>query len=903
MAATDTKTEKLAKLMASATGDPVRAMALATRYSRSMAASDAAGFFELACRRLVAAGRRDVAKHCFTLARKADAQRSSIADSHALFVEFAAADVVAPMLYRDYAKRLAAEVSAAEAHEKFREVICAALDGGHVPYANLFVDLRTLAKAAGLKRAAEEDFVAGYLLRSGTLAGAPYRVWTAAEKALARVTKRDRELLDLLIASEPDPALELAEEKRRSWLAVLGNARAGEVLPAEWFLDRLGAAPIGLAYRLADQAGRALFSTSDLGDPALFCSATKESVRTAATFDESVALWVALAGTGGLSDLDESLTTMRPLVEEDEEADGDGARYLKPGLFNDFRMTDPADALVTALRTGLPAELEVPGFPEYTPHGWQNSPRIQIVQDGPRLAYRYDREHVHVFTPEGKAWHFDVGFRSGPDGMLFWHDGIDPLMSLRHPDGWRTFVYQGLASDGTLLASLDERRSIGPSAPSEADVLFPDAEQPARVDCADGRLRVHSAEGGIASSFGFGATQEPSWGEPVLPPPGWFRYQRPVDPVGSAALRRVDRATAARLIEAGLQGSDAVVRRMGDLIPEIIDERLKNGVADAAAIAAQCLQARLTISGLTGAPKPTGVPSVLVPAAGLPVTRDFGTLATWRILADLLKEAADQASKDDPYRLDVVKLPNSYRQIGFRFGALGGRALLQAWDRDDAGRQRALDELHAAVSSPLADGTGQWRMRILTSEDPWQSESEPAGQLLRTPTGAAIVLLRTSICELFMIEYSPGGRFTPVDFPGWRLHGDPVPQGWATPDRVTEFAKLLKANGPLPIRPTLAWDLAAKTGISPQDAARVCFADADVATAIDDPHRYPPEVVAAYAAAVADKWRMSNLPTGAKEYLRERLMPEDPEELWSRGPDVSGAAEWWHDCAFRGNQW
>ena len=880
--------DKVDSLVALAGRDPVRARAVATRYARAKAAPAGAAFFEQACRALVVAGHQDVAQHCFTLARKADAGRSPVADVHPVLLEFVPAQIVTPTILRDYAKQLAAEVPGAEAHTKFREIICTALDAGFVPYANLFADLRTLAGAAGIRRAAEDDFLAEYLLRSGTLAVAPFRVWGAAEKALVRITKRDRSLMDLLAAAEPDAGFELADANRRIWLEVLLKAGAGKALPAQWFLTN-SRLPLRTLAELARSAGSALFTESDPGDPALFGIPADSPSPDPLPDPDDLLRWAA---GGGLADLDAALTVLQDLATKD------GLAGLGPEFVKQLQIVDPADALVTALRSGLPAEFEGRDFRDHVRPEWKYRSEIRVVQDGDRLTYVSDLADVRVFTPQGLAHHIDVGnLRSAPDDMLLWHDGSDLLFSRRQRNGWQTYVYQGTDQHDRILAGLDHRRSTGPTASSLVEVWFPGADRPTKIDCADGKLRVHTADGAIASSFDFGPVQDLTWGVPAALPPGWLAHQYPVDPAGSAALRGIDRDAANRLIEAALLGADAASPAVDEL--GVTDPRLRRAVARSAAIAARCLTARLTISGLTKAAPPRQVLPVLIPNARLPVERHFAILGVWRKLAELVRETVKAPPKDEAYEVGRFTFSRPCRDAALLFGSLGGRALRQVWAFDPD----TMDLLAASVSSGFYDGSGRWRMVILKEDHTDHYFEHMDGRLYRTPTGSAVTLLRESVTDPALIEYSPDGRFSTIDMPGWEQYAEPVPQGWATPDRIADFRSLLSRNGPLPIQPDLAWDLAAACGIAPQDAAGVLFGSADHAMPLPDPSRYPQQVIEAYEAAAADRWGTSTIRDRAATYLREQLMPADPADLWTRGPDLEAAAQWWWNSPFKDERW
>lgn len=225
-----------------AAAGPTGAKKMLTKAATPLPAADLAPFFEEACRGLARAGESELAFWAFGQARKVEKTHPALLDLdrvHAVFLELVPAGGVGPAALRDYAKTLAAELPAAQAHARFREVVCAGFDAGLIPYARIFPDLRTLARAAKIKKRDEEEFLAERLLRAGLVPIASHQVWAAAREPLAAVAGRDGDLLKLLVAAEPDRARheedsgeEIAEEIRQTWLECLAESGAGAHLPA-----------------------------------------------------------------------------------------------------------------------------------------------------------------------------------------------------------------------------------------------------------------------------------------------------------------------------------------------------------------------------------------------------------------------------------------------------------------------------------------------------------------------------------------------------------------------------------------------------------------------------------------------------------------------------------------------
>jgi hypothetical protein len=109
------------------------------------------------------AGETELAAWSFAQARKAEKVHPSVLDLdrvQRVFLELVPAGGVAPAALRDYATTLSEHLPPAEAHARFRAVICAGFDAGMIPYARIFPDLRKLARAAEVKKRDEEEFLA-----------------------------------------------------------------------------------------------------------------------------------------------------------------------------------------------------------------------------------------------------------------------------------------------------------------------------------------------------------------------------------------------------------------------------------------------------------------------------------------------------------------------------------------------------------------------------------------------------------------------------------------------------------------------------------------------------------------------------------------------------------------------
>ncbi|POM22328.1 hypothetical protein BTM25_57400 [Actinomadura rubteroloni] len=749
---------------------------------------------------------------------------------------------------------------------------------------------------------------AASLLRSGALRTAPREVWEAVRSAVVALARADAADLAALVAAEPAGPRPDGERTRWLWLRMLADA--GAVLPAAWFatvgarcpepalrrlLERAALAP-GVpsadvprdvartaepepgrdpgwntatdfaAFRLDGEGSRKVFSLRlgqflrDIGTYAnVDYTTVLDRIRTAQ--DPIPALLRARidaarerAARGGLPALDDGLAELAPAACAGlpEAADG-------------LTVTDPVDALAAALRTGLPAELT---FPFGRPVPVRASHPVMVVQHGDRLTVTDDYlGRARVYGPDGELLAEPVPVpplfpdRRPParyDGPLLWHDGTALRTSTydRTAGAWRTLRIDGVTDDRDALLTRDpDTADLGPAPAATAEVTFPGADRPTTVRAGDGRLTLHAPDGTATARVPFGIVQAVARDGSPVPPPGWWPHLRPVDPAGSAVLRRIGRAAARELAEAALIGPVEAARRLDALLPEITDPGLRTAVLDQAALAARCLH-RIAALGLPG------VPDLLAPAPGPPVRRFTGIVAGGRALANVLERAMQRP----PGQVHVTDLPDLDRRP-LPFLRLGALALGVVWPWvTPYARSRDLDELSAWAATPLGDGTGRWSEVRLTGPGDGHG-----GEVWRLPDSALVILRGDRPATA--LRYTPDGEFTDTVPPGWEWNAR-LRHGWGSPDAVAALGRLLAERGPLPPDPAWALDLADRAGISRADAAHACFGE---------PGDVPPEIAGTGRPALS---------TGVRTRLRELMMPDDPAVLWTEGPDVARAAAW-----------
>lgn len=133
-------------------------------------------FYEQAARVFLAVENTTYAGQLFGRARTSEAQHGLTVDEDrldAVFLEFALAGALPVKVLTSYGKELAARLSPAEAYERFRRLCVRRTAGGLAPSAQVAVELRRLARAAGLSAGeAEQEYLAELLPLPATLRAA-----------------------------------------------------------------------------------------------------------------------------------------------------------------------------------------------------------------------------------------------------------------------------------------------------------------------------------------------------------------------------------------------------------------------------------------------------------------------------------------------------------------------------------------------------------------------------------------------------------------------------------------------------------------------------------------------------------------------------------------------------------
>jgi hypothetical protein len=143
------------------------------------------------------------------------------------------------------------------------------------------------------------------------------------------------------------------------------------------------------------------------------------------------------------------------------------------------------------------------------------------------------------------------------------------------------------------------------------------------------------------------------------------------------------------------------------------------------------------------------------------------------------------------------------------------------------------------------------------------------------------------------VEVSPDKTFGPVK--GATIDAEVRPRGWGNAHAVATLAEQVAAHGPAPWRPDLVDRLVARTGMTRGEAALLIAGLPALHTW--EANFLPPPTRALLGLSMAEarvaRDSLRELPAQQRITLLHALMPDEPERLWTEGPDVDRLAEAW----------
>ncbi|GAA3741092.1 hypothetical protein HDA32_002538 [Spinactinospora alkalitolerans] len=440
-------------------------------------------------------------------------------------------------------------------------------------------------------------------------------------------------------------------------------------------------------------------------------------------------------------------------------------------------------------------------------------------------------------------------------------------------------------------------------------------------------------------------------GTELVAPPGWWGRMRARDEAGSRALRRIGDADARRLlaaVDAGLGArivelTDArppryrlpeldacfaeLIGRLRPLLPEITDRRLWFGVTAMVWTAVECRErvfalaerlrldppahldrapeaaphAESTPAESSGSVQPAPLPPA--PSGAVPAAEG---LRSERAALYASVAATAKAAAAHPHRLnDPVAVFDSghIQDLRESLGRLGRAALRAAWSTDDAWRERRSELLRDLAAVPeLIDTGGSWHRVRQAGRSGERGEVRSPGRTYSTLClGSGYSAEAVSRYWVALLYHSPRPLGDNVLASESVLEARTC-RGWGDARRLDAVADLCERRGAARGREAAVMAFAEATGVSVAQAAVLLspFTGSDGGWSRNTTEVWNADRAHFAALGLTERnvWaaaRFLSRTTGGAEpdELIEALVPEDPEQLWSQGPDAARAAAHW----------
>ncbi|GAB2834876.1 DNA-binding protein [Actinocorallia aurea] len=508
------------------------------------------------------------------------------------------------------------------------------------------------------------------------------------------------------------------------------------------------------------------------------------------------------------------------------------------------------------------------------------------------------------------------------DGWILPFPGAGPTPVGPVVDGLVGLRYVRRPGSGLRAEDMSGTSSLYSASYLPGTLYFPGDDRPRTYVRQSWRVDLHDVDGThTAQVVTDGPAGDYALGTVILPPLRYWSHLTARDERGSALLRRVDAATCAALLEAVVQGDDPV-ESVRALLPEVTHEGLIAGIvgvtqkasAERIRLDETVQKLEQTLKGEVVEEQVEGPSDRMIHEALGGITGATGyrgdesrgiatILHRFAVLAGGAEEpAAPGAVHLDerplaPSRLSVesVLRPREagiYRALSWTGGDEARptlRYLSEAFDRagltaDAAGRWREVGFGLPRSATRLANGNARPGHRRGT---------------LGLEGGAFLAFGdwdNREDTDLFRgLFHDPSGAFEPpapyeaescAEIEGW----------WSRPLPPAAYLAELDERGPAPWSAESAAEFARLTGTTPTIAALVV---AGLPGLDDHQHSFlPAEVRKALGVRVAEagvaRSALRALPWRFRCDLVGALLPADPAELWTRGPDVAAAAEVWN---------
>lgn len=385
-------------------------------------------------------------------------------------------------------------------------------------------------------------------------------------------------------------------------------------------------------------------------------------------------------------------------------------------------------------------------------------------------------------------------------------------------------------------------------------------------------------------------------GTGLMPPSAFWHFLKPRDPAGSTALREISEATVRRLVKAANTSEESLRTAVAKLLPEVGHPLLVRGVigcvqeAAATALSRNALLRRL---------KRVEYPRLKVRERDLSgalegllsryTTGDEGGVAQIEIASAFLAgtigaENAREQWREHPSAVDWTELP----------GRIGGLAVRAVSAVTSPAHSRALLQLlRFWAVSPLAEPDLQ--RGLLKGAEPDAVTGEN-GRLL--PLHSAISNGRWArsldVSDEELCVFLQRGR---VPHPDGVVDIRPVPDGWATPERLQRLVDEAERSGPAPFVPEAADRLADATGLDRGAAALLLAGLPHIEGEGGDflPTAVRKALDLKVTEAQTGRDRLSRIREVARLELFDAAMPDDPADLWDQTAMADRLAQAWKE--------
>ncbi|MFE6912168.1 DNA-binding protein [Streptomyces erythrochromogenes] len=492
--------------------------------------------------------------------------------------------------------------------------------------------------------------------------------------------------------------------------------------------------------------------------------------------------------------------------------------------------------------------------------------------------------------------------------------------------GWRTARLPGNGWVGTDTGGRTVTVPEGAEMPVAA-LTFPGDVRPRALSHRWRELSLSDAEGVLTAQTRNDRHDTPfSTGSVDLPPLTHWYALRPRDPQGSAALRTADRETVGALLKAA--AAAAKVTDLPDLVsaalPQVTDPKLIGGIVEVLRFALtqqkalDGISARLDADAAPEEDRERGPADELLGAAlnGLLDHAHYryngDTDGTHHTLGLLGAARAETGAAGVPGLLhfDTPALPYYTLTWTPLFDQPAAAAYRSVAETTTDEQRRALltllGQVDALGMASARGSAGNWRQVEVHLDRAHLAGPDGVDRNLYhrslLPLGGGAVLAVTEYGtsvpdghEFVALLHDPTGSFT-VPGPYTVRRAAPLGDPDRDPGWLTAFLGAAAEHGPVPFRPEAAEEFSRLTGVSGALARLVVaglphidsydrnFLPAEVRTALG--------VKATDAAYARDE--LKALGAELRRALVAALLPADPADLWSEGPDVAAAAELWN---------